>query len=299
MVQHAVEVTSPDLSWAIARFLGSHWGATAATYRKALELVPLAVTGARDIQTFPWQRLGHEELAAVRERLVERGYAPATVNRTLRATRSLVRSLARSGVVTRERAAEMGDVRDLPLPYGMGPGRALEQDEQARLFAAAQADPVAPRFMAALVALLLAGGLRRGEAGGFLMSDLSDYDRDTGRLLVRFGKGRKQRVVFFAGAAKAALDAFVAADDRGSEYRALATSQVGHLFAKLVRRAGLEHASPHDCRRTVASALLERPDVATAQAILGHASPAQTTRYDRRGEERLSRAAYDPFGGEA
>lgn len=298
MVEHALETRSPDLSWAIARFLGSHWGVTADTYRKALELVPLAVRGDRDIQTFPWQRIGHEELAAVRERLAAT-YAPATVNRTLRATRSLVRSLARSGVVTRERAAEMGDVRDLPLPCGMGPGRALEQDEQARLFAAARADRVAPRFMAALVALLLAGGLRRGEAGGFLMSDLSDYDADTGRLLVRFGKGRKQRVVFFSGAAKQALDAFVAADDRGSEYRALATSQVGHLFQKLVRRAGLEHASPHDCRRTVASTLLERTDVATAQAILGHASPAQTTRYDRRGEERLQRAAYDPFGGEA
>lgn len=298
-MSNAIETQSPDLGWAIARFLGSHWGATADTYRKALELVPLAVRGDREVASFPWQRIGHEELAAVRERLSERGYAPATVNRTLRATRSLIRSLARSGVVTRERAAEMGDVRDLPLPYGMGPGRALEGDEQARLFAAARADRVAPRFMAALVALLLAGGLRRGEAGGFLMSDLSDYDPETGRLLVRFGKGRKQRVVFMAGAAKDALDAFVAADDRGCTYRALATSQVGHLFQKLCKRAGVADASPHDCRRTVASTLLERTDVATAQAILGHASPAQTVRYDRRSEERLAKAAYDPFGGEA
>lgn len=297
----ALETKSPDLSWAIARFLGSHWGTTATTYRKALELVPLAVVGDRDVASFSWQRIGHEELAAVRERLVERGYAPATVNRTLRATRSLVRSLARSGVVTRERAAEMGDVRDLPQPCGMGPGRALEGDEQARLFAAARADRHAPRFMAALVALLLAGGLRRGEAGGFLMSDLTDYDSETGRLLVRYGKGRKQRVVFFAGAAKDALDAFVAADDRGMRHRALATSQVGHLFQRLCRKAGLEqHASPHDMRRTFISEQLARgTDLATVQQLAGHATPAQTVRYDRRTEERLKDAAFDPFGGEA
>lgn len=290
-----ITTSSPDISWAIARFLGSQWKATARTYQTALELVPLAISGSRDIHACPWQRIGLEEMGAIRERLLEMGYASATVNRTLRATRSLYRSLARSGVVTRERAAEIGDVRDLPSPHGMGPGRALGGGEQGALLAAAANDPKAPRFLAALVALMLAGGLRRGEAGAFLMTDFSDYDARIGKLLVRYGKGRKQRVVYFKGSAKAALDAFVAGDDRGVTWRSLAGSQVGHLFQQLRERAGLTHCTPHDCRRTLASTLLEKVDIATVQAILGHASPTQTARYDRRGEERLAAAALDPW----
>lgn len=131
---------------------------------------------------------------------------------------------------------------------------------------------------------------------GFLMGDLSDYDRATGRLLVRHGKGRKQRTVFFAGEAKAIFDRFVTGDDRGGRYRKLDTSSINHLLERLRDEAGVVAFTPHDCRRTFISTLIDRKvDIVTVQEIAGHASVRQTAAYDRRGEERKREAAFDPF----
>jgi site-specific recombinase XerD len=57
-------------------------------------------------------------------------------------------------------------------------------------------------------------------------------------------------------------------------------------------RAGVAAFSPHDCRRSLAGDLLDAGvDLATVQAMLGHASPATTARYDRRGERAVRQAS--------
>ncbi len=78
-------------------------------------------------------------------------------------------------------------------------GRALSRGEVAALLEVCSRDETAAGVRdAALVALLVAGGLRRSEA---VMLDLGDYDRESGALKVR-GKGGKERVTYLESVPK-------------------------------------------------------------------------------------------------
>ena len=58
------------------------------------------------------------------------------------------------------------------------------------------------------------------------------------------------------------------------------------------KEARIETCSPHDLRRTfVSTALTNGADLAMVQALAGHASPATTARYDRRGDDAKRVAA--------
>ena len=74
--------------------------------------------------------------------------------------------------------------------------------------------------------------------------------------------------------------------------RRLSEQTVYDRLAHLSERAGVKSFSPHDCRRSLARDLLDAGiDLSTVQALLGHASPATTSRYDRRGERAVRQAA--------
>jgi len=54
---------------------------------------------------------------------------------------------------------------------------------------------------------------------------------------------------------------------------------------KRAKQAGIAQAAPHDLRRTFISNLLDtNADLLTVQKLVGHADPATTAKYDRRGE---------------
>jgi site-specific recombinase XerD len=126
--------------------------------------------------------------------------------------------------------------------------------------------------------------------------DLQDLDLSAGTLLVRDGKGRKDRYVPLAGQARKALDLYLRESrpllDRAAcaHEGALFLSKNGgrlHRFSvsEAVRRyghaAGVQ-ASTHVLRHSYATHLLQGgADVREIQALLGHKGIATTALYTK------------------
>ncbi len=258
-----------------------------------------------------WQELRFAHVAALRQRLVERGAAPATVNLTLAALRGVARYARNMGLLPAEEYEHIRDVRPargVRLPAG----RAATGGELAALVRVCLADrsPAGARD-AAILAVLYTGGVRRAELAGLT---LADWSAEPPTLRVR-GKGDKERLVPLAGGAAAALRGWLRArgDRAGGLFLPvnkggrmcgdhLSDHAVYAVLRKRLAEAGVARLSPHDLRRTFVGDLLDAGiDLATVQRLAGHASPTTTARYDRRGEatkRRAIEALHFPYGGE-
>jgi len=298
----AVEALSPDRHPA-AVYVSSLAPGSRRTMRQALDVVAgLLTSGQATAETLDWPRLRYQHTQAVRAALAAR-YAPATANKMLAALRGVLREAWRLGYVSADdyhRAADLPAVRGTTLPRG----RALTPGELRALFAAVAEDarPATRARDAALLAVLYGAGVRRAEA---VALDVGDYDPESGALMIRRGKGNKARVMYATNGASDALGAWLAI--RGAEpgtlfvpvdkagrvvLRRLTPESIFDRLQALARRAGISRFSPHDMRRSFISDLLDNgADLAVVQAMAGHANPATTARYDRRGERAKQRAA--------
>jgi site-specific recombinase XerD len=130
---------------------------------------------------------------------------------------------------------------------------------------------------------------------------LVSYNEAEGNLVVS-GKGNKERLVPVTGGAAEALadwltvrghnpgPLFVGVGNRnqGGE---LTTQAIYNMLRTRVKEAQITAVSPHDFRRTFVGELLDAgADIVTVQKLVGHADPATTARYDRRGERAKRRA---------
>lgn len=268
--------------------------------RQALEAIRDVIAAGAPVEAVPWHELRYQHTQAVRAKLADGRYAPATANRLLCALRGVLKEAWRLGLLAAEdyhRAADIEPVRGSSLPAG----REVQRTEIVALFETCAADrSLTGRRDAALIALLYGGGLRRSEAVGL---DLEDFTPVPPTLRVQ-GKGNKEREVPLDEGAGSAIGAWL--EVRGSEpgpilcpisksgrIRLARLSDQG-LFWILRRRAGeagLASLSPHDFRRSLISHLLDAgADIATVQRLVGHAKVDTTSRYDRRGEAAKRRA---------
>ncbi len=271
------------------------------TMRGALETIAAIVSnGQQDATTLCWASLRYQHTTAIRTALMER-YTPAGANLRLAALRGVLREAWRLGQMTADdyrRAVDLPGITGHTLPRG----RALSVGELRALFSAFARDTSpAGRRDAALLVLLYAGGLRRGEA---VALDLEDYTADTGELRIRQGKGRKDRLVYVNGGRPPLADwlqvrggdpgpLFVAINQRGRLIPHRLTAQVVRtMLLKRAREAGVTTFSPHDLRRTFISDLLDAgADLSTVQQLAGHSNVTTTARYDRRGEAAKKKTA--------
>jgi site-specific recombinase XerD len=266
--------------------------------KKVAELLTGGRRAAGEIQ---WANLSYAEVQAVRSQLADR-YAPATANKILSAIRGVAREAWRLGLMDAETYRRIDDVESVK-GQSLPPGRALSAGEIRALFDACRADKfrAAGTRDAAILALLYAAGLRRGE---IVALGLQDYDSETGSLKVRRGKGRKDRIGYCANGSKAALDdwlrqrgttpgpLFVGVTQGGNVvHHQLSDDVVWHVVRKRAAQAEVKAFGPHSLRRTFITHLLELGvDVGTVQRLAGHANVQTTLRYDHRGEKVKQRA---------
>ena len=266
---------------------------------RALEHLASLASPGSTMEHLPWHLLRYQHTQALRARLVEAGFAPATVNRHLAALRGVMREAWQLGLMPTDdyhRAVAVKGARGTRLLRG----RALDAREVRALFAACDPSRPAGARDAAMLALLYGCGLRRAEVAGLELADV-----EGGAVAVRVrGKGDRERRVPVPGGARRALLSWLAVRDSlpGSLLRAvrgravlpggMGAQSVFTSLARLARRAGVTSLSPHDLRRTYVSDLLDAgADLSTVQRLAGHAMVTTTARYDRRGDAAAERTA--------
>jgi integrase/recombinase XerD len=179
----------------------------------------------------------------------------------------------------------------IPLPKATRLPRGILSESQARqLVAAPSADSLIGKRDRAILELLYGTGIRLGEAA---RADVSDLDLREGVLLVRSGKGRKDRVVPVEGRAALALDTYLGGTRpelvRHIDPALLISRHGGRLSLVGLRAVVQRHGraigvklSPHALRHTCATHLLRGgADIRHVQELLGHRCLSTTALYTR------------------
>lgn len=137
----------------------------------------------------------------------------------------------------------------------------------------------------AMLDLLASTGMRVGELVRLSRADMNLQERQC----VVFGKGNKERIVYFNARAKIHLEAYLhgRTDDNSAlfvslhaPHRRLQISGVERRLKALGRSAAIEHVHPHKFRRTLATMAIDKGmPIEQVQKLLGHVRIDTTLHY--------------------
>ena len=257
-------------------------------------------------ETVNWGNLRLANIAFLKTKIAEYQYAPASIKKFYAAIRGILLNANDLGQINAEEyqraQRKLGKVRGSKLPAG----RYIEPQEMAKLFEVCFQDHETVRGTrdAALLAVMYLAGARRAEIAAL---DLGDYEPETGKIDIRYGKGGKERVSFIGTDGQRIVNTWIEA--RGTQpgplfLAVLKTGEVRTGFHRLTPQAlynvivnrtleaGLENISPHDFRRSCITDQLDAgTDLVLVSLAVGHSNPQTTARYDRRPEQSLRAAA--------
>lgn len=256
--------------------------------------------GHTDINSVNWATLNAANVSALVSNMRgEQGQtlAPASVALVLAGLRGVARAAWRRGTIDTETFER---IRDIKAKGGSRviAGRDVDAGERAALMNACIADNSPAGYRdTALIAMLIATGMRRAEVASLKLDSVSLADESAKVTLI--GKGDKQRTAYLRnGAYKALRDWLtVRGDTPGALFciinkggamncdSGMSTTAIHLILKKRVGESGIADMTAHDLRRTFVGEMLDAgADISTVAAIVGHASTNTTTRYDRRGE---------------
>ena len=246
-------------------------------------------------------RLIEHDVIAWRQHMLTRcQFKATTINRRLEAVRRLLRWAEASGAAPTNVAREVKTVR---LARDRQPVGMTATEVHGLLRAAGASSHGLAHRNYALIQLMLQTGLRIGEVAALRRADVTLRER-TGAVLVRHGKGLKEREVPLNATARRALRQLfeqyptaVSPEDpvfRSTRNEPLPVRSIQNTITGLVRRAGLKRSgiSAHSLRHTFALAWLRQHPgqlVELAQ-LLGHESLDTTAVYTRASTDELARA---------
>ena len=152
-----------------------------------------------------------------------------------------------------------------------------------------------------LIELFYATGCRVSEIINIKLEDI-DFSSRSIRI---FGKGSKERIVYYGDYAASYLDSYLKSDyNSGCEYLfvnnkkdKLTIQEVEGIIKHIMEHLSIKtHVTPHTLRHTFATHLLNNgADIKTVQELLGHASLNTTGIYTHVSSDRLKEIYFKTF----
>lgn len=230
-----------------------------------------------------------EHLFAYMDAMLTAGYAPSSVNGDLFTFQATLRFLGGRGFQAPQALLNVSGLK-VPdtLPRFLSDAQVVRLRDELERGVKTAGTPAKRRdalLDRAAFYLLWQAGLRVGEVEEVTLADLNLGGR---RLLVRQGKGRKDRAVYLTDAAAAAVEAYrEARGARDSDHlflyrhRPLCRDLLRRRMKTAGERVGVK-VSPHMLRHTFATQLVNAGcRVTTIQALLGHRRLNSTMVYAR------------------
>jgi site-specific recombinase XerD len=226
------------------------------------------------------------DLQAYQQARSAEGCAPTTVNRTLRYVLALLSEQADQGKAV---DANLFRLQPFPRPDALPRHLSATESQQLESYLLQRLDSVdsVSRLENACLAILAHTGLRASE---LLDLQFQDLDLSGQRLIVRQGKGQRDRVVYLSTLACQALGRYLNGFARPptaplltrSGGQPLSYSWLRAHVAACGRAAGVAHLTAHRLRHTLATRLLNAGmDITRIQKLLGHQQVSTTMIYAR------------------
>jgi site-specific recombinase XerD len=238
-------------------------------------------------------RLSFNRTVVLRYRihLESRKLAPGTVNLRLGAVRRLAYEASDCGLLSADLAAGIRRVKGVKK-IGVRVGNWLLPDQAIALLDAPDPETMKGKRDLALLAILVACGLRRHEAVELNVSHLQQRE-DHWAIVDLIGKAAHIRTIPVPDWVKDLIDDWLRAAgvSSGRIFRRvtragtvwgneLSEKVVWHVVRQYARKTGIEKLAPHDLRRTCARLCHEvGGELDQIQFLLGHVSVQTTERY--------------------